>query len=224
MSANFAVAVMTNPIWFIKTRMQVNDDNNISMKKQNHSTSNFRSALSCARHALTTEGATVFWRGTSAQLLLSFPSSLHFPIYEYLLRNCSDVNRSDETNKNTTSKESNSWNASFFSSVIACNLMAKTFVTILSHPLTLLRTRLQDARARLSSTTNNANRNINSNSPNLYSYHNLKDVAIGCYRNHGFFKGFWRGLGPSVMQVVPRSVVHVLLYEMFVVKALSSKY
>jgi hypothetical protein len=193
--ANFIVAFVTNPIWFIKTRMQIHDDNND--KKS------FRSAIFCLKQALQNEKSlTVFWRGTSAQLLLSFPSSLHFPIYELLL-----------SRKNATKDNNNSsgW-MNFSASVIFCNLIAKSFVTFLSHPFTLLRTRLQDERARKSSSNQSNNSFASSSNPRYYN--NLREAILSCYRNEGGVKAFWRGLTPSMLQVVPRSIVHVFLYEM----------
>jgi ABC-type multidrug transport system fused ATPase/permease subunit len=188
--ANFVVAFVTNPIWFIKTRMQIHDD--FSEKTQTTS-SKFRSAVYCLKKTLQNEKSlTVFWRGTSAQLLLSFPSSLHFPIYE-MLRLSLAQQKSAETNSSKSF-------LNFSVSVVCCNLIAKSFVTILSHPFTLLRTRLQDERAR------------QQHQEQRY-YNTLRQAILSCYRNEGGLKGFWRGLAPSMLQVVPRSIVHVLLYE-----------
>lgn len=205
-TANIVVAYVTNPIWLVKTRLQLyNTSTTGSNGVGDTGQSQARSAVNCIMQSVRSEGPFVFWRGTSAQLLLSVPSSLHLPLYEALLRvSGTPLKRMEQPLTQANSGNSNVIKRPpLLPSIVACNVVAKTLVTIMCHPFTVMRTRLQDVKARSGDV----------------QYHTLRDVGvaacgIGRHSDGRVVGGIWRGLQPSLIQVVPRSVAHIALYEM----------
>lgn len=79
--AGIATSTATNPIWLVKTRLQLD-------KSQTHasgaSTRRYRNSIDCIRQTLRNEGVRGFYRGMSASYLGSIETALHLVLYERL--------------------------------------------------------------------------------------------------------------------------------------------
>jgi solute carrier family 25 protein 33/36 len=79
--AGLATSTATNPIWLVKTRLQLD-------KSQTHasgpSTRQYRNSIDCIRQTLRNEGVRGFYRGMSASYLGSIETALHLVLYERL--------------------------------------------------------------------------------------------------------------------------------------------
>lgn len=194
-AANVIVAYVTNPIWLVKTRIQLGDSSDRQASRV------VRSAVNCVVSSARNDGPLVFWRGCTAQVLLAAPSSLHLPLYEAMLRLSGAQVRRFASPAAERQQQSQ---MHIVPAVLGSNIAAKTLVTVLCHPFTLLRTRLQDVKARSGAAE--------------VQYRTLRDAATAVWRSDGtlIVGGFTRGLAPSLLQVVPRSALHILLYELIV--------
>lgn len=74
-AAGIATATMTNPIWVVKTRLQL-DQQTIARR--------YRNSLDCVRQILAREGVSGLYRGLSASYLGSIETVLHLVLYERL--------------------------------------------------------------------------------------------------------------------------------------------
>jgi len=77
MTAGIATGTITNPIWVIKTRMQL--DSSPTTSRPHH-----RTSLQCVMHIFKQEGTRGFYRGLSASYLGVAESALHLVLYERL--------------------------------------------------------------------------------------------------------------------------------------------
>lgn len=71
--AGFVSATLTNPIWFVKTRLQL--DYNANAKQ---------SVSECVRRIYATQGLTGFYKGITASYVGISETVIHFVIYEAL--------------------------------------------------------------------------------------------------------------------------------------------
>lgn len=176
--ASAAAAIASNPIWLIKTRMQLEERRvDASKATGEYSGGLIRSATTIVK----TSGWRGLWVGSSAQVLLGVPNSLNFPIYETI-----KAMRMRQTGKTSLD----------FTEVCLCTTFTKTLLAVISHPLYLIKTRLQDQRSLKGSV----------------HYTSLPQAAVTTIKREGF-KGLYRGMGPALAQAVPRSMVQFVVYE-----------
>ena len=173
--ASVASSSISTPIFLIKTRMQVEDRSGAG--GPTHYTT-FSESL---KHILKTSGARSLWRGFSAQCLLAIPNAFNLPIYDALKKHRMQVTRKEELDMHE---------------VLGCTLVTKTTLLLISHPLFVLKTRLQDHRSNLGDV----------------KYLNVVDSVKTILKREGV-KGLYRGTAPALVQAVPRSITHFFVYE-----------
>ncbi|ESS66905.1 putative mitochondrial carrier protein [Trypanosoma cruzi] len=174
-------ACICNPIWLIKTRMQLEE---VSAHRTTISgLAHYGSFTRGLVYTVRSTGFLSLWRGLSAQILLGLPNSLNFPLYEalksYLLlwKSCDTLNTID---------------------ICFCSTLAKTLVTLSSQPIYLIKTRLQDHRSRCGP---------------LQYVSFLQSFSLTW--NKDGLRGMYRGIVPSLLLTVPRSVLTLVFYEYF---------
>ncbi|PNS19698.1 hypothetical protein CAC42_7542 [Sphaceloma murrayae] len=79
MAAAIATATLTNPIWVVKTRLQLDMTHPDSALSQR-----YRNSLNCFQQILRREGLKALYSGLSASYLGSFETVLHLVLYERL--------------------------------------------------------------------------------------------------------------------------------------------
>lgn len=80
-SAGIATATATNPIWVVKTRLQLDK----TQTRAGGSTARrYRNSIDCIRQVLRDEGLGGLYRGLSASYLGSLETALHLVLYERL--------------------------------------------------------------------------------------------------------------------------------------------
>ncbi|RNF11536.1 mitochondrial carrier protein [Trypanosoma rangeli] len=82
--------------------------------------------------------------------------------------------------------------------ICVCSTLAKVLVTLFSQPLYVIKTRLQDHRSRCGP---------------LQYVSFLQSFSLILHK--GGWRGMYRGIGPSMLLTVPRSVLTFVLYEYF---------
>lgn len=79
--AGLATSTATNPIWLIKTRLQLDK---IQTHTGGSATRQYRNSIDCIAQILRSEGVRGFYRGMSASYIGSIETALHLVIYERL--------------------------------------------------------------------------------------------------------------------------------------------
>lgn len=80
--AGIATGTATNPIWMIKTRLQL--DKNVAEKAGDVAKRQYRNSLDCIRQVMRDEGIRGFFKGLSASYLGVTESTLQWVLYERL--------------------------------------------------------------------------------------------------------------------------------------------
>ncbi|KPA84637.1 putative mitochondrial mitochondrial carrier protein-like protein [Leptomonas pyrrhocoris] len=177
--ASCTSAVVCNPIWLLKTRMQLEEASARTETVQR----NFRTFRHGFVYTVKTTGLRSLWRGVSAQMLLAIPNAFNLPLYD--------------TIKSTTMSLTGRNELSVVE-VCTCSTLTKVVLALICQPLLVVKTRLQDHRARSGEV----------------QYETFAQSTKTVWRRGGLV-AFYRGMVPSLCQAVPRSVLTFVFYEKF---------
>ncbi|NXM61865.1 S2533 protein, partial [Illadopsis cleaveri] len=136
--AGISSATLTNPIWLVKTRMQ------LEARVKGEMASN---ALQCAMHVYRTEGLRGFYRGVTASYAGVSETIIHFVIYEALKK---ELRNSQHSHSPSRTLPAN--NNDFFR-LMGAAAVSKTCATCIAYPHEVIRTRLREEGLRYRSFT-----------------------------------------------------------------------
>ncbi|KAK3327700.1 mitochondrial carrier domain-containing protein [Cercophora scortea] len=184
LAAGVATQLITNPIWVLKTRMLSSD---------RAAAGAYPSMFSGAAHLYQTEGVKGFYRGLGVGMLAVSHGAVQFAVYDparrvYLSRRRrSNNNKDNEAGKGEEEEVSNE-------ATIVLSTASKLVAGAVTYPLQVLRSRLQhyDAEAQFG--------------------RGVRGVVRKLAREEGW-RGFYRGLVPGVVRVLPATWVTFLVYE-----------
>ncbi|XP_074070995.1 solute carrier family 25 member 36 isoform X1 [Macrotis lagotis] len=129
--AGFTAITMTNPIWLIKTRLQL-DARNRGEKRM--------SAFECVRKVYQTDGLKGFYRGMSASYAGISETVIHFVIYESIKQKLLE----HKTASNMEDEEDSAKEPSDFVGMMLAAATSKTCATSIAYPHEVVRTRLRE--------------------------------------------------------------------------------
>ncbi|XP_057559651.1 solute carrier family 25 member 33 isoform X2 [Hippopotamus amphibius kiboko] len=127
-SAAFVTNSLMNPIWMVKTRMQL--ERKVRGSKQ-------MNTLQCARYVYQTEGIRGFYRGLTASYAGISETIICFAIYESLKKYLKEAPLAPATNG--TEK-----NATNFFGLMAAAALSKGCASCVAYPHEVIRTRLRE--------------------------------------------------------------------------------
>ncbi|XP_029471012.1 solute carrier family 25 member 36 [Rhinatrema bivittatum] len=130
--AGFTAITTTNPIWLIKTRLQL-DARNRGEKRM--------SAFECIRKVYHVDGFKGFYRGMSASYAGISETVIHFVIYETIKRKLLEYKTSTA---NMDNEEESVKEASDFVGMMMAAATSKTCATSIAYPHEVVRTRLRE--------------------------------------------------------------------------------
>ncbi|XP_010768719.1 solute carrier family 25 member 36-A [Notothenia coriiceps] len=129
--AGFTAITATNPIWLIKTRLQL-ETRNKGERRMN--------AFECVRRVYQMDGLRGFYRGMSASYAGISETVIHFVIYENIKRKLLEYKaRSSMDKEEETVKEASDFVAMMFAAATS-----KTCATSIAYPHEVIRTRLRE--------------------------------------------------------------------------------
>uniref|UniRef100_A0A8V1A2C6 Solute carrier family 25 member 36 n=1 Tax=Gallus gallus TaxID=9031 RepID=A0A8V1A2C6_CHICK len=129
--AGFTAITMTNPIWLVKTRLQL-DARNRGEKRM--------SAFECVRKVYRSDGIKGFYRGMSASYAGISETVIHFVIYESIKRKLLE----HKTASAMDSEDESAKEASDFVGMMMAAATSKTCATSIAYPHEVVRTRLRE--------------------------------------------------------------------------------
>merc|ERR1712156_1299115 len=118
-------STLTNPIWLIKTRLQL--DRSSGTKSLN--------IRSCIANIYNDLGIRGFWKGVTASYWGISETMIHFLIYEYLKKKLAEAQNKRKTDDKTFLD---------FAGFMLCGACSKTCATIVAYPHEVARTRLRE--------------------------------------------------------------------------------
>lgn len=122
--AGFVSASLTNPIWFVKTRLQLDSNANGKM-----------TVGQCVRRIYATKGLTGFYKGITASYFGISETVIHFVIYEALKKKLNEL-RHARPSDDKTSRD--------FLEFMAAGATSKTIASVVAYPHEVARTRLRE--------------------------------------------------------------------------------
>lgn len=125
-TAGFVSSCVTNPIWLIKTRLQLDRSNS--------------SLASVVRRIYAEGGAIGFWKGLTASWWGISETMIHFVIYEYL-KKCLALRQERQKGRRRSEERT----ATDFIGFMMCGATSKTCATCVAYPHEVARTRMREA-------------------------------------------------------------------------------
>ncbi|XP_076000844.1 solute carrier family 25 member 36-A-like [Genypterus blacodes] len=129
--AGFTAITATNPIWLIKTRLQL-DARSRGERRMN--------AFECVRRVYQMDGLRGFYRGMSASYAGISETVIHFVIYESIKRKLQEA----KAQASMDDEEESVKNASDFVGMMLAAATSKTCATSIAYPHEVIRTRLRE--------------------------------------------------------------------------------
>ncbi|OJJ69245.1 hypothetical protein ASPBRDRAFT_132622 [Aspergillus brasiliensis CBS 101740] len=188
-SAGMLTSALTNPIWVIKTRM---------LSTGSQSPGAYASFTTGAKEILRSEGISGFYRGLVPALFGVSHGALQFMAYEQLKlyrsrmapsAGTSVIRRASSSSDAARSGIRELGNVDLF----VISSLSKLFAGCVTYPYQVLRSRLQTYDAHL-------------------VYSGVRDAVAQIWAREGV-TGFYKGLGPNLLRVLPSTWVTFLVYE-----------
>jgi len=123
-TAGFCASTATNPIWMIKTRLQLDRARDKTLNIKN-----------CFQNIYKEHGVRGLWKGVTASYWGISETMIHFVIYEYLKKELAIMQNKKKNDDKTTFD---------FVCFMLCGACSKTCATIVAYPHEVARTRLRE--------------------------------------------------------------------------------
>ncbi|MCJ1421802.1 hypothetical protein MMC32_008169 [Xylographa parallela] len=183
--AGIATGTATNPIWLVKTRLQLDKSN--AEKTGTQAIRQYKNSFDCVRQTVQAEGIRGLYRGLSASYLGVSESTLQWVLYEQMklyLSNRKD--KLDAAGRNRTLWDRTvEWNGR-----IAAAGSAKLFAAVITYPHEVVRTRLRQAPLQ----------------DGHLKYTGLVQCFTAIFKEEGM-AALYGGLTPHLLRVVPSAAI-----------------
>ncbi|KAF5004716.1 hypothetical protein FDECE_8797 [Fusarium decemcellulare] len=190
-AAGVVTSTATNPIWMVKTRLQL--DKNVAKKSGGAQLRKYRNSYDCVRQIVRDEGIRSLYRGMSASYLGVVESTMQWMLYEQmkasLARRENRIIRSGR--EKTWWDKTIDWTGKGFSAG-----SAKLVAAVIAYPHEVARTRLRQAPM----------------DNGLPKYTGLVQCFKLVWVEEGLM-GLYGGLTPHLMRTVPSAAIMFAMYE-----------
>eukprot|EP00602_Paraphysomonas_sp_CaronLab_P003291 CAMPEP_0185020532 /NCGR_PEP_ID=MMETSP1103-20130426/3135_1 /TAXON_ID=36769 /ORGANISM="Paraphysomonas bandaiensis, Strain Caron Lab Isolate" /LENGTH=225 /DNA_ID=CAMNT_0027551481 /DNA_START=391 /DNA_END=1068 /DNA_ORIENTATION=+ len=190
--AGVIMVFFTNPIWLLKTRLQLQGSQKIANVKQ------YNGPVDAIKTIFKEEGVMGFYKGTVPALLLTSHGAVQFAAYEWMKKIFqSYMNKWDAVVNTKEHKQ-----PAYVSMVIGGT--AKIVAATVTYPYQVVKSRLQQrSEITVSSTGSRVE---------VPKYTGSVDCIRSILRNEGL-RGFFKGLIPNCLKVAPNAALTFLVYE-----------
>ncbi|KAJ5547091.1 Mitochondrial carrier protein RIM2 [Penicillium frequentans] len=184
-SAGIATATATNPIWLVKTRLQLDRAQTATGARR------YRNSLDCVQQVLRQEGIRGLYKGLSASYLGSVETALHLVLYERLKTMMAQSLGSPDGKDTAAQKEITSW-----ISTTGAAGSAKFAAALIAYPHEVIRTRLRQAPLE----------------NGVPKYTGLVQ-CFGLIAKEEGMAGLYGGLMPHMVRSIPSAIITLGVYE-----------
>lgn len=203
-NAGIATSVVTNPIWVVKTRLQLQQPST-SLNAVGQSNPMRLTATECIRSIAKKEGIKGFYAGLSASLLGVTESTIQWVLYERFKRIAETIDgHGRPSSAAASSSDSSTASSPHWLTAILASGSAKALATVVTYPHEVIRTRLRQGTPE----------------GTARKYTGLIQTTKLIFREEGMIT-FYNGLSAHLLRVIPNAVVMFTIYET-VIKALNT--
>lgn len=182
--AGITTSTLTNPIWLVKTRMQLQNSSLISYRPVK-----YKNSFDCVIKVVREEGISGLYKGLTASYLGVTESTIHWVAYEYLKSKLSER----RNKKQIISDESvQPFHLRMFDNLLAAGL-SKFVAACISYPHEVIRTRMRQL-------------------PVDAKYAGIIQCFKTILREEGI-SAFYGGMTAHMMRVVPNAAIMFFCYE-----------
>ena len=188
--AGIATGTATNPIWLVKTRLQLdrNQASNDPMRGRQ-----YKNSWDCIKQTVRHEGIKGLYRGLSASYLGVTESTLQWVLYERLKLSLArrEARRlADPMYRRNWLDDTEEWGGKFTAAAVA-----KLFAAVVTYPHEVVRTRLRQAPTTVTET-----------GKVKMKYTGLLQCFRSVAREEGM-AGLYGGMTPHLLRVVPSAAI-----------------
>lgn len=195
-TAGVATSLCTNPIWIVKTRLQLQ---NRDLAKD--SARRYTGMINAWTRIVREEGPLTLYRGVGPSLWLVSTSAIQFMLYEELRNFVAGQVEGGEAGLGTPH-------------FLAMGATAKGLASTITYPLAVTRARLYQRRPESELAAMSEKERAASGSRADYKYRNVKEVWRHIIRKEGW-RGFYRGLTPQLLKTAPAASITFLCFETY---------
>ncbi|KAJ4298435.1 Pyrimidine nucleotide transporter, mitochondrial [Collariella sp. IMI 366227] len=181
----------TNPIWMVKTRLQL--DKNMAIESGSIAKRRYKNSLDCIRQILRDEGIRGLYKGMSASYLGVVESTMHWMLYEQIKRSLA---RREEL-LILSGRPKNWWDHTVdWTGKVGAAGFAKFVAAVLTYPHEVARTRLRQAPM----------------ADGRPKYTGLVQCFRLVFKEEGML-GLYGGMTPHLLRTVPSAAIMFGMYE-----------
>ena len=208
--AGAAMVGLTNPMWLIKTRMQLQlrhfKDGTTQGGDAKIPIRPYRNMFDAASTIVREEGPLALYKGASVALVMVSHGGIQFVAYEFLKARFGNYTRAERAKKEDHERisvlEALEDSLGYLTMGATSKIVASTF----TYPLQVIKSRLQQRADAV---------DIGQDGKIRVKRREYKGVAACCskiYRNEGVL-GFFKGCVPNALRVAPSSAITFVVYE-----------
>ena len=184
-TAGVVTGTATNPIWVVKTRLQLDKSN--AEKTGSHMNRQYKNSIDCTMQIVRKEGIKGLYRGLSASYLGVSESTLHWMLYEQMKISLSRR----ESQLVASGREPTVWDQTVrWGGKLGAAGGAKFFAAIITYPHEVVRTRLRQAPLQ----------------DGRLKYTGLVQCFSTIWKEEGI-ASLYGGLTPHMLRVVPSAAI-----------------
>ena len=208
--AGAAMVCVTNPIWLIKTRMQLQlrqfKDGTAQGGDAKIPIRPYRNMFDAASTIVREEGPMALYKGASVAFVMVSHGGIQFVAYEFLKSHFGTYTRAERAKKQDHERisvlEALEDSLGYLTMGAASKILASTF----TYPLQVIKSRLQQ-RADAVDISQEGEIRVKRR-----EYKGVVDCVSRIWRNEGFL-GFFKGCVPNALRVAPSSAITFVVYE-----------
>ena len=208
--AGAAMVCVTNPIWLIKTRMQLQlrhfKDGTAQGGDAKIPIRPYRNMFDAASTIVREEGPMALYKGASVAFVMVSHGGIQFVAYEFLKSHFGTYTRAERAKKQDHERisvlEALEDSLGYLTMGAASKILASTF----TYPLQVIKSRLQQ-RADAVDISQEGEIRVKRR-----EYKGVVDCVSRIWRNEGAL-GFFKGCVPNALRVAPSSAITFVVYE-----------
>lgn len=209
---------LTNPIWLIKTRMQlqlkkVQQQQKLAIKASSAIIKDpYKNMWHAARTIVKEEGPMALYKGTIPALMLVSNGGVQMVIYEFLKGRFGDTNNNNNNKKKKLQVVATNDNPSILHrfqdslGYLAMGAASKMIATTVTYPIQLIKSRLQQRSQVMELTLSGEVEVLERH------YSGVVDCIQKILKREGP-SGFFKGCIPNALRVAPNAAITFMVYE-----------